>query len=88
MEINGYKLVQTCSACPEQYDVFKDDKQVAYLRLRHGWFYAKVPDVSGKIIYTAKPMGDGIFEDDERIKYLTEAIEAILRLKLTTKKIG
>jgi len=77
MEINGYELKETCMACPEQYDVFKDGKQVGYLRLRHGWFYASVPDCSDNIIYEAEPEGDGIFKDNERMKYLTEAIIAI-----------
>lgn len=77
MIINGYQLVMTCSACPEQYDVFKDGDKVGYLRLRHGEFYAKCPDVGGKIVYSSEPEGDGIFEDDEREYYLTEAINKI-----------
>ena len=77
MNIKGYELEMTCGACPEQYDVFKDGTQVGYLRLRHGWFYAGVPDCSDNIIYEATPKGDGIFEDDEREMYLNEAIKAI-----------
>lgn len=77
MEINGYKLKITCKACPEQYDVFKNGTQVAYLRLRHGFFYASVPDCSDNIVYEAAPIGDGMFEDSERMKYLTEAIIAV-----------
>ena len=38
--INGYRLILTCGACPEQYDVFDGDRQVGYLRLRHGHFRA------------------------------------------------
>ena len=77
MDINGYKLKLTCSACPEQYDVFKDDKIVGYLRLRHGHFSVEYPDCGGELVYEAQPKGDGIFEDDERDKYLTNAINAI-----------
>lgn len=77
MEINGYELILTCGACPEQYDVFKDGDQVAYLRLRHGFFYASVPYCSNSIVYEAYPEGDGIFEDSERMRYLTEAIKAV-----------
>jgi hypothetical protein len=33
---NGYEFRCTCWACPEQYDVFKDDKYVAYIRKRWG----------------------------------------------------
>ena len=77
MEILGYTLKETCSACPEQYEVFKDDKQVGYLRLRHGYFYASVPDCSDNLVYEAYPEGDGMFNSDEREKYLYEAVRAI-----------
>lgn len=75
--IHGYRLEKTCSACPEQYDVFANDQQVAYFRLRHGHFYAACPDVGGDIVYEADPKGDGLFDDEERVKYLTEAILAV-----------
>lgn len=71
------ELRQTCHACPEQYDAFVGEKQVGYLRLRHGYFYASVPDVGGTVVYEAEPNGDGIFEPDEREKYLSAAIAAI-----------
>lgn len=76
--IHGYNLVLTCVACPEQYDVF-DSKgtQVGYLRLRHGSFTVSCPDYNGELVYQAYPKGDGIFEDDERIEHLTQAILAI-----------
>lgn len=75
--IHGYRLERTCFACPEQYDVYAGDEQVAYFRLRHGGFKATVPDVGGDVVYQADPKGDGIFEDEERVKYLTEAILAV-----------
>ena len=78
MLIHGYKLILTCCACPEQYDVEDSDgNQVAYLRLRHGHFRCDVPDCGGDTIYTASPKGDGIFKEDERMRYLTEAINAV-----------
>lgn len=77
MRIGGYELVQTCGACPEQYDVFKDKKQVGYLRLRGGWFRADVPDVGGKTVFESYPYGDGEFEDHERFNHLSAAITAI-----------
>ena len=69
----------TCDACPEQYDAFLDGDQVGYLRLRHGYFYASVPDVGGTVVYEAEPNGDGIFENDERQFYLNQAKLAIAR---------
>lgn len=76
-EIAGLTLVCTCGACPEQYDVFDGDKQVGYLRLRHGWFRADVPQCGGETIHEAYPRGDGIFDDDERLAHLTEAVKKI-----------
>jgi hypothetical protein len=78
LEINGYKLVLTCPACPEQYDVLTaDGSKIGYLRLRHGWFRADVPCAGGETIYESYPNGDGIFDDDERMPELTKAVEAI-----------
>jgi hypothetical protein len=70
--------VETCGACPEQYDVFdRSNKRVGYLRLRHGWFRVDMPCCGGKTVYEAGPRGEGMFDDDEREFYLTEAIRAI-----------
>lgn len=68
------KLVQTCGACPEQYDGYLGEQIVGYLRLRHGYFYA---ECYGEIVYEARPAGDGIFTYEERDFYLTEAKNAI-----------
>jgi hypothetical protein len=76
--IHGYRLQQTCGACPEQYDVFDDiGQQVTYFRLRHGGFRVNVPDYDGEEIYHANPKGDGGFFADERVRYLTEAVMAV-----------
>ena len=72
-------LVQTCFACPEQYDAFIGEMQVGYLRLRHGEFRVDCPDCGGVTVYEAQPDGDGEFADDERERYLGEAKAAIAR---------
>lgn len=73
-----YILEQTCQACPEQYDVYNEQgEQIAYLRLRHGYFKCEVPSVFGTIVYDSTPNGDGIFTDEERPVELQKAIEAI-----------
>lgn len=78
MKAHGIHLVETCSACPEQYDAFtKTGKRVGYLRLRHGYFSVRCPNVSGEIVYSAQSNGDGMFEDDEREEYLDAAKTAI-----------
>jgi hypothetical protein len=73
----NFRLQQTCYACPEQYDFYMGDQNVAYLRLRHGHFYAQVP-FGGKVVYEADTKGDGVFDDDERSFHLGNAIRAIL----------
>lgn len=75
---HGFKITLTCGACPEQYEVFKDDEQVAYLRLRHGEFTVDYPNASGEEILCVEPNGDGCFDDNERLTYLTMAKRAIL----------
>lgn len=75
--IHGYRLERTCHACPEQYDVYAGEEQVAYFRLRHGVFRVDVPDCGGETIYEVDPYGDGIFTREERVGYLTKAVLAV-----------
>lgn len=79
--IAGYRLIQTCGACPEQYDVFDDTTglQVGYLRLRHGEFRADSPRVGGVTVYHANTNGDGEFDAGERLPQLKKAVKAIKR---------
>jgi len=84
--IDGCRLVLTCSACPEQYEVFDDTtrEQIGYLRLRHGWFRADVPCCGGETVYEAATIGDGVFAEEERMPQLAAAVAAI---KTYTAKI-
>lgn len=79
--IRDFTLRLTCESCPEQYEVYKGEKQVGYLRLRHGIFRVDVPDseVNGmKTVYvTNQCAGDGQFRSDEREYWLEEACRAI-----------
>jgi hypothetical protein len=79
MNIGDFRLVQTCTACPEQYDVYCDEEVVGYLRLRHGGFTARLFGPGGPLVYQAEPIGDGVFESNERDHYLRQAVNAIQR---------
>ncbi len=79
IKILGVTLTQTGYACPEQYDATLDGEQIAYFRLRHGRFTVSVPDVGGQLVFEAYPRGDGSFELDERMMYLTAAVRSVLR---------
>ena len=78
MQIGKYRL-DGGGCCPEQYDVFDGEKEVGYLRLRHGHFRAELTEHNheNKVVYRAEPKGDGSFYDDEREQYLTAAVQAI-----------
>jgi hypothetical protein len=76
--IDDIRLVQTCTACPEQYDAFIGSELVGYLRLRHGFFTVQYPNVEGECVYEAQPKGDGAFYEEEREHFLTSAKEALV----------
>lgn len=82
VQIGGLDFVLTCSACPEQMDVYRLGQQVGYLRLRHGEFTVRFPDVFGELLLEGHPHGYGDFDDNERLEWLTRAAEVInARLK-------
>lgn len=81
MQIGDLLFVRTCSACPEQYDVYDpNDHLVGYVRLRWGSLYCSYPDVDGEIIYEAA-VGDGwtgCFQSEEqRHEHLRNIAECI-----------
>lgn len=79
MDVQGLTFTLTCPACPEQYNVYLGDKQVGYVRLRHGKLWATASDHKGETVYEAETKGDGMFDtDEERERHLT-AIAAAIR---------
>jgi len=78
-EIDGARIVPTCWACPEQYDVSLEDIQIGYLRLRWGHFRADYPDCGGQTVYEAdfdEPF-KGSFTPEERVVHLPLAVAAL-----------
>lgn len=78
LNILGIELVCTCGACPEQYDAFIGDEMVGYFRLRHGRFRVEYPDTGGDILISESTIGDGIFDEEERMDCLTRGCRAII----------
>jgi hypothetical protein len=82
-----FKWICTCPACPEQYDVFVGDKQVAYVRLRYGELsvnpYTDDKDIDWNTELYRHQFEDGWkgdFDDEgERGKYQKEIEEVILK---------
>jgi len=78
--VTAIRLVQTCGACPEQYDALDEHGRiVGYLRLRHGYFSVEMAGEHGygPEVYSAQPIGDGVFDVDERQRYLDIAVVKI-----------
>jgi len=79
-EFGGYRFVQTCAACPEQYDVYdRYGKLSGYVRLRWGVLSCRVPDAGGKEIYRIdNDSCDGTFPDDDvRFEHLGRIAELL-----------
>lgn len=78
------RFKMTCSACPEQYDVFWGDQRVGYFRLRWGSLRVDCPDCGGETVYETEvgEEGDcftGCFDDQaQRDHHLRHAAAAIL----------
>jgi len=80
------EIVQTCYASPEQYDIFITEngerKQIGYLRLRWGHFYAEYPSVGGEMVFEHQ-FSDGFkgrFDNDvERKMYMNMALDALYK---------
>jgi len=83
---NKIKLKQTCIAYPEQYEAFVGEKQVGYLRLRHGYFRVDFPDCGGKTIYKAHPKGEGMFKDNDERKYYLKMAKKVILKELNKKE--
>lgn len=80
--IGGLLFVGTCSACPEQYDVYDNTfKQVGYIRLRFGHLRCDYPDCGGDTIYYH------MFYDDWQGEFDSEE-DRLMHLNLIAEKIN
>lgn len=69
------KWVQTCNACPEQYDLYNEDtgKLIGYVRERHGMLTVNCPYVGDELVF-----GTEIDEENESVmSYQTEIEECV-----------
>ena len=73
----------TCSACPEQYDVFDEDgNEIAYVRLRWGFLYCDCSDCGGDTVYEFRFPDEykGQFaSEEERMLHLSRIRDEICR---------
>ena len=87
-EIEGLIFYETCSACPEQYDVFNDDVQVGHVRLRWGHLRCNYPDCGGETIYEYdfNDAYQGYFDNAEDRDYHLSLIAKSIQLKIKCEK--
>lgn len=86
----NFEFVCTCGACPEQYDVFLEGKQVGYVRLRWASLSCYYPDYGGETIYTFDWQGTegdlggykGCFNSTDERKHHLELIAQALYNKI------
>jgi len=75
--INSLYFICTCSACPEQYDVFdKDENMVGYVRIIGGRFSVRCPDCLDDSVYESRdfhPLQGRFDDEDQRVKFLNIA---------------
>lgn len=80
--IKNLLFKETCSACPEQYDVFYNDRMVGYVRLRWGHLTAEYPACDGETIFEYTFENDdlkGCFDsNEERMIYLNMIANALI----------
>lgn len=63
-------IVQTCYACPSQWEARTTDDDSVYIRVRHGGFRL---EISGETFFSGHPDGvDGVMNTDDMIKYVNE----------------
>lgn len=79
--IEGYLFHKTCDMCPEQYDVYKGKKQVAYVRLRMGYLTVDAPKCLMELVYEKRYPNDpykGCFDNnEERMQELKKIVKIL-----------
>ena len=70
-EIEGLKFVLTCSQSPEQYDVYKGDEEVGYVRYRFGNLSADYTVMGDEdLLSETLPEETGILTEQQRAFWL------------------
>lgn len=59
----GFSVELTCSACPEQWDIFFDGRQVGYLRCRRSRWQLHYPDLDFDH-KTRQWIGEVVFDEE------------------------
>lgn len=84
------RLMKTCDACPEQYDVYQGKLMVGYIRLRGGRFQVTCPDVGGEevLCHHFEDQWKGQFDDDGERKIWLDQAKAAIRGWMKDNNVG
>lgn len=76
----NFEFRETCGACPEQYDVYLEGKQVGYVRLRGGFLRCAYPDCGQETIYEYGFTDNwmGCFDSNEQRDFHIDLIAQLL----------
>ena len=90
IDVDGLVFHKTCDMCPEQYDVYKNKKQVAYVRLRFGRLTVDAPKCLTKLVYKKyypdAPYKGCFNDDEERMEELKKIVKILKKRKLKRRK--
>ncbi|KRA41681.1 hypothetical protein [Devosia sp. Root635] len=78
LSVSGLRMERTCSAAPEQYEIFRGDDAAGYIRVRWSRFTVDYPSAGDEILFDGSTDGFAAFTDSERDSYLLMAIDLIL----------
>lgn len=77
LHIKGFCLRKYSGCCPEQWEVYKSEELVGFLRLRNGIFSVYNEATDEKIFSIINCEGGGMFKENERRKYLTIGVREL-----------
>ena len=82
----GLQIRNIGIACPEQYEIYYQNRKVGYVRLRHGLLRANYPDHNGETIYTKNLSCDGSFDSQEQRESHLRDISLMIKLRIKEKR--
>jgi hypothetical protein len=77
LEAAGLTMECTCTAVPEQYELFKEGSPAGHIRVRWSRFTVDYPEAAEERLYDGVVDGFGAFSDREREECLSMAISLI-----------
>ena len=78
LSVHGLRMERTCSAAPEQYEIFRGTEAAGYIRVRWSRFTVDYPSAGDEALFDGNVDGFAAFTDSERDSCLSMAIDLIL----------